>query len=178
MIPTSLLLLDFQNDFFSGGTVELIGAIDVAKKANALLQCFRDHGGHTIHVQHENRNNGLNYCIPGTEGIRIHDLVAHYENEPIVYKNTFDAFNQTNLDSILKVAQTSRLLICGMQLEKTIVSTARTAATLGYQVVIIHDACAAEDTATTALDKLRQTCKIQSIDQIMRTLSFERGFYL
>lgn len=176
MIPTTLLLLDIQNDFFDGGAYALVGAPAATKKAGSLLQCFRDHSGHHIHTQHENRSNGSIFCVPGTDGIRIHDLVAHYEGEPIVYKKHPNAFFQTDLQSILISAKTRRLILCGMPFETTVLTTARSAHSLGYEVMIVEDACAAENPASTALNDLQKIYTILSTEQIIRTLSVERGF--
>jgi nicotinamidase-related amidase len=174
MIPTSLVLLDFQNDFFSGGEFEIPGSLFAAKKAHAILQCFRDHGGHTVHVQHENRTNGLSFCVPGTEGIRIHDLVAHYEGEPIAYKNSSDAFDHSELDALLRSARTSRVLLCGIQHEMTIAQTAKAAFSLGFQVILIQDACAGM--VDSQLVELKQFCTVQNTEKILLSLSMERGY--
>jgi nicotinamidase-related amidase len=122
--------------------MELEGALEAGKKAGALLQCFREHGGQHVHIQHEARRAGATFFIPGTDGIRIHDLVAHFEGEPIVHKQFPNSFRETDLLQMLKDWQTERLVICGMMTHMCVDATVRAAADLGFQVIIAEDACA------------------------------------
>jgi len=139
---TALLLIDIQNDYFPGGKMELEGAIEAGKKAGAILQCFREHGGHHIHVQHESRKPGATFFIPGTDGIRIHDSVAHFESEPIVHKQYPNSYRETNLLEMLKAWQTERVVICGMMTHMCVDAAVRASADLGFQVLVAADACA------------------------------------
>jgi nicotinamidase-related amidase len=139
---TALLVIDIQNDYFPGGKMELEGALEAGKKAGALLQCFREHGGQHIHIQHESRKPGATFFIPGTEGIRIHDLVAHFEDEPIIHKQFPNSFRETGLLEMLKGWQIERVVICGMMTHMCVDATVRAAADFGFQVIIVEDACA------------------------------------
>ncbi len=139
---TALLIIDIQNDYFPGGKMELEGAMEAGQKAGALLQCFREHGGQHIHIQHESRKPGATFFVPGTDGIRIHDLVAHFETEPIVHKQYPNSFRETNLLEQLKSWETERVVICGMMTHMCVDATVRAAADLGFQVIVIEDACA------------------------------------
>ena len=139
---TALLIIDIQNDYFPGGKMELEGVVEAGKKAGALLQCFREHGGKHIHIQHESRKPGATFFIPGTDGIRIHDLVAHFENEPIVHKQFPNSFRETDLLAQLQNWQIERVLICGMMTHMCVDATVRAAADLGFQVIVVEDACA------------------------------------
>jgi nicotinamidase-related amidase len=141
-MKTSLLIIDIQNDYFPGGRMELEGALAAGQKAGALLQCFREHGGQHIHIQHESRRPGATFFIPGTDGIRIHDLVAHFEGEPIVHKQYPNSFRETNLLELLKSWGTERLVICGMMTHMCVDATVRAAADFGFQVIVVEDACA------------------------------------
>ena len=139
---TALLIIDVQNDYFPGGKMELEGALEAGRKAGALLQCFREHGGHHIHIQHESRKPGATFFVPGTDGIRIHDLVAHFEGEPIVHKQFPNSFRETNLLEMLKGWEIERLVICGMMTHMCVDATVRAAADFGFQVLLAEDACA------------------------------------
>ncbi len=139
---TALLIIDIQNDYFPGGKMELEGALEAGKKAGALLQCFREHGGQHVHIQHEARKPGATFFIPGSDGIRIHDLVAHFEGEPIIHKQFPNSFRETDLQELLKNWQTERVVICGMMTHMCVDATVRAAADFGFQVIIAEDACA------------------------------------
>src|SRR5829696_5937095 len=144
-MKTALLLLDFQKDHFPGGKHPLVNALDAAKKAYMLLQCFREHGGHHVHIQHISRKPDATFFISGDRGTDIHDSVAHFEGEPIVYKHEPNSFLNTNLLELLKELEVERVVICGMMTHMCVDATARAAADLGFQVVIAEDACATRD---------------------------------
>jgi nicotinamidase-related amidase len=139
---TALLVIDIQNDYFPGGKMELEGAFEAGRRAGGLLQCFREHVGHHIHIQHESRQPEAAFFIPGTEGIRIHDLVAHFEGEPIVHKQYPNSYRETNLLEMLNAWEIKRLVICGMMTHMCVDAAVRASADLGFQVLVAADACA------------------------------------
>jgi nicotinamidase-related amidase len=49
---TALIIIDIQNDYFPGGTMELASADDTAAKAANVLSYFRKEEMPVIHVQH------------------------------------------------------------------------------------------------------------------------------
>lgn len=141
-MKTALLLIDIQNDYFPGGKMELEGAVEAARKANELLQCFRDHGMPTVHIQHVSRKPDATFFIPGDRGTDINDITAHYEGEPLVQKHYPNSFRETNLLDLLKEWGIERVIITGMMTHMCVDATARAAADLGFNVMIAEDACA------------------------------------
>ena len=139
---TALLLIDIQNDYFPGGRMELVKPLAAAQKANLLLQCFRDHERHTVHIQHISTRPDATFFIPGDRGTDIHDSVAHFEGEPLVQKHHPNAFRETGLLELLKGWGTERVIITGMMTHMCVDATARAAADLGFQVLVAADACA------------------------------------
>jgi nicotinamidase-related amidase len=51
-VNTALLLIDLQNDYFPGGTMELVGADQAVAQAARLLNRFRAKSLPIFHVQH------------------------------------------------------------------------------------------------------------------------------
>jgi nicotinamidase-related amidase len=151
-MKTALLVIDIQKDYFPGGKMELDGPMDAAKKAYGLLQCFREHGGHHVHIQHISQNPHATFFISGERGTDIHDLVAHFEGEPIVYKHFPNAFRATHLLELLQNWQVERLVICGMMTHLCVDATVRAAADLGFQVILVSDACATRSLRFNGLD--------------------------
>ena len=96
-MKTALLVIDIQNDYFPGGKMELVNPLEAAQKAYTILQCFREHGGYHVHIQHISKKPDATFFIPGDRGTDIHDSVAHFEGEPIVYKHFPNSFRETNL---------------------------------------------------------------------------------
>ena len=142
---TALLIIDIQNDYFPGGKYPLVNPLEAAKKAYELLQCFREHNGHHIHVQHIALESDAAFFVKGDSGSDIHDSVAHFVGEPIVYKHEPNSFLNTNLLELLKEWEVERVVICGMMTHMCVDATARAAADLGFQVIVAEDACATRD---------------------------------
>jgi len=144
-VKNALLLIDFQNDYFPGGKMELVGPLEAARNARELLQCFREHSGMHIHVQHVSTRAGATFLLPGDRGSDIHDSVAHFVGEPLVVKHHPNAFRETGLDSMLKQEGVERVVITGMMTHMCVDATARAAADLGIEVLVVADACATRD---------------------------------
>ncbi len=141
----ALLLIDIQNDYFPGGKIELVNPLEAARNAYMLLQCFREHGGHHVHIQHVSTRAGATFFLPGSRGADIHDSAAHFEGEPLVQKHYPNSFRETNLLDLLKGWGIERVIITGMMTHMCVDATARAAADFGFQVIIAEDACTTRD---------------------------------
>lgn len=144
-MKTALILIDIQKDYFPGGKFPLVNPLEAAQKAYALLQCFREHGGHHVHIQHISTKPDATFFISGDRGTDIHDSVAHFEGEPIVSKHSPNSFLNTNLLELLQSWEIERVIICGMMTHMCVDATARAASDLGFQVIVAEDACATPD---------------------------------
>jgi nicotinamidase-related amidase len=144
-MKTALLVIDIQKDYFPGGKYPLVNPLEAAKKAYMILQCFREHSGHHIHIQHIALNPDAPFFVKGTTGSDIHDSVAHFVGEPIVYKHYPNSFRETDLLEMLKEWEIERVVITGMMTHMCVDATARAAADLGFQVIVAEDACATRD---------------------------------
>ena len=144
-MKTALLVIDIQKDYFEGGKFPLVNPLAAAKKAYELLQCFREHNGYHIHIQHISLKPDAAFFVKGDSGSDIHDSVAHFEGEPIVYKHYPNSFRETNLLEMLKEWGIERMVITGMMTHMCVDATARAAADFGFQVIVAEDACATRD---------------------------------
>ena len=144
-MKTALLVIDIQNDYFPGGKFPLVNPEEAAKKAYELLQCFREHGGRHIHIQHISLKPDAKFFIKGDSGSDIHDLVAHFEGEPIVYKHYPNSFRETKLLEMLKDWKIERVVITGMTTHICVDAAVRVAGDFGFQVIVAEDACATRD---------------------------------
>jgi len=147
-MKTALLVIDIQKDYFEGGKYPLVKPLDAAKNAYVLLQCFREHGpqgAQHVHIQHISLEPDATFFIKGDSGSDIHDSVAHFEGEPIIYKHEPNSFLNTDLFDLLKGWGVERVVICGMMTHMCVDATARAASDFGFQVIIAEDACATRD---------------------------------
>jgi nicotinamidase-related amidase len=174
-----------SNDYFPGGKYPLVNPLEPAKKAYMILQCFREHDGHHVHIQHISKKPDATFFISGDRGTDIHDSVAHFECEPIVYKHEPNSFLNTNLLELLKSWEIERVIITGMMTHMCVDATARAASDLGFQVIIAEDACAtrdltygdtnipAEQVHKAFLAALKSYGKVMKSDEIIALLAAE-----
>ena len=144
-MKTALIIIDIQKDYFPGGKYPLVNPLVAAQNAYMLLQCFREHSGYHVHIQHIALESDAAFFIKGDSGSDIHDSVAHFEGEPIVYKHEPNSFLNTNLLELLKEWEVERVVICGMMTHMCVDATARAAADFGFHVIVAEDACATRD---------------------------------
>jgi nicotinamidase-related amidase len=138
----ALLLVDIQNDYFTGGAMQLVGMEAAAGKASALLQSFRERAEAVFHVQHLSKRAGATFFLPGTPGVEIHPSVESLPGEPVVTKFFPNSFRGTNLLELLKKEDVGHLVICGAMSQMCIDATTRAAFDLGFKCTVIEDACA------------------------------------
>jgi len=77
----ALVLIDLQNDYFPGGTMELDDADGAVEQAALLLQSFREKGLLIFHIQHIAKRPGATFFLPGTAGAELHRAVQPSASE-------------------------------------------------------------------------------------------------
>jgi nicotinamidase-related amidase len=142
-----LILVDIQKDYFPGGAVELVGIQEAGARAAELLSFFRDKQWPTFHVQHISAGKKAEFFVPGTEGAEIHESVSPMPNDIVVQKHYPNSFRETGLLENLQKRDIDRVVICGAMIHMCVDATVRAAADLGFQCVVVHDACATRDLA-------------------------------
>ena len=140
-----LIVIDLQNDYFSGGNMELVGTEKAAANAQLLLNKFRVENLPIVHIQHISVRPGSTFFLPETHGAEINKMVAPKEGEKVVVKNYPNSFRQTSLLEILKTQKTDNLVIVGAMSHMCIDATTRAAFDFGFNCAVAEDACATRD---------------------------------
>ncbi|MDR3578800.1 MAG: cysteine hydrolase family protein [Oryzomonas sp.] len=140
-----LILVDLQNDYFPGGSMELVGINEAATNAQMLLNEFRKTKSPIIHIQHISTRPGSTFFLPDTDGAAINQTVAPQEDETVVMKNFPNSFRGTALLELLKEKEINDLVICGAMSHMCIDATTRAAFDLGFNCTVAEDACATRD---------------------------------
>ncbi|MFZ2652080.1 MAG: cysteine hydrolase family protein [Burkholderiaceae bacterium] len=141
-MTTALVLIDLQNDYFPGGTMELVGADSAVSQAKRLLDAFRLRSLPIWHIQHIAKRAGASFFLPGTAGAEIHASVRPASSERVVIKHFPNSFRETTLLEDLRASGISNLVLAGMMTHMCVDTTVRAAADLGFQCSLAHDACA------------------------------------
>jgi nicotinamidase-related amidase len=140
-----LLVIDIQRDYFPGGGLPLVGPEQAAERARSVIDHFRRESLPIVHMQHVWDAPDATFMRPGTDGVEIHPLVAPADGEPVVQKSEPNSFVGTGLESQLRGLEVGDLVVVGMMTSMCVDSTVRAAADLGFDVTLVHDACAAPD---------------------------------
>jgi nicotinamidase-related amidase len=144
-MKTALLLIDLQNDYFSGGRMELVGSEAASARAAQALKLFRERGLPVFHVRHEAVREGATFFLPGTAGAGIHASVQPVDGEPVVTKHHPNSFRETDLLDRLRAAGATRLAVAGMMTHMCLDAGVRAAVDLGFECAVLSDASAARD---------------------------------
>ena len=139
---TALLIIDIQNDYFPGGSMELVGATEAGTHAQRILAIFRERSWPVVHVQHVAVAPEATFFRLDTPGVEIHPCVFPVPGESIIQKHYPNAFRETPLLEHLLRNNTSRLVIVGMMTHMCVDTSVRAAADLGFECLLAHDACA------------------------------------
>jgi len=141
-MSTVLVLIDLQNDYFPGGSMELVASEQAVENAAQLMQAFRGRAQPILHIQHIAVHDGATFFLPGTEGAKIHRSVQPISGERIVRKNYPNSFRATTLLEDLQAVGASHIVFAGMMTHMCVDTTVRAACDLGFECSLAHDACA------------------------------------
>ena len=145
MPKRALVLIDVQNDYFPGGRWPLSGIESAADNAAKLLAAARSAGDLVVHIRHEFATADAPFFLPGSAGAMIHPKVRALQGEPVVLKRHVNSFRETNLKAILDDHGVEEVVICGAMSHMCVDAGTRAASDLGYECVVVHDACATRD---------------------------------
>ena len=144
-MQNGLILVDIQNDYFPGGKMALTGMDKAAAEAGKLLSFFRQKKWPTIHIQHISGHEGATFFLPDTRGAELHSSIEPLPGEILIQKNFPNSFRGTDLQGALKDAGVDQVVICGAMSHMCIDATTRAAADMGFECVVVQDACATRD---------------------------------
>jgi len=140
----ALIIIDIQNDYFSGGTMELVDIDTTLQNTNKLIKYARLQEYKIYFIQHISLNHGATFFLPNTHGCELNDSLDR-QGETIIKKNYPNSFRDTNLLDELKQNNLNELVICGAMTHMCVDSTVRAGFDLGYKITLANDACATKD---------------------------------
>jgi biuret amidohydrolase len=174
---TALLVIDMQRDFLKPEGYAAQAGLDIAPLVAAIgpvarvLAAARKSGLTIIHTREghlpdlsdcppykreRSRNAGAEIGSRGPLGRLLvrgeagHDFVDDLkpvENEIVIDKPGYSAFEHTTLQQVLTTRGIDTLVVTGITTEVCVSSTLRSAADRGYRCITVGDACASGDPA-------------------------------
>jgi nicotinamidase-related amidase len=117
---------------------------DAEANASRVLTAFRDAGLPVVHIQHRSVR-PQSPLYPGKPNLDIKPEVAPVGDEPVYTKSVNSAFIGTPLEAWLRENGIERLVIAGLTTNHCVETSTRMAGNLGFNPILVHDACAAND---------------------------------
>ncbi len=180
--PIALIVIDMQNAMRSDSLPPRNNP--AAEDHIARLQrAWRDTQHPLVSVRHISRS-PTSLFAPGQPGAAFQERFLPRPQEHIVEKNVPDAFINTGLERWLHARGVRRMVIAGVSTNNSVEATARTAGNLGFDVVVVSDACftfekhdfggtlhGAEEVHLMALANLHdEYAQVCSTDEVLATL--------
>ncbi|EGC28603.1 hypothetical protein DICPUDRAFT_159949 [Dictyostelium purpureum] len=146
MVDSALIIVDEQNDYFTGGKFELVHAERALNNTLRVLEKFREDQQMVIFIQHAFPKGSGSFFEEGSEGFKIHPALIPASDEPVLIKKDINSFLNTGLESILRKNNIKKLVITGMMSHMCVDSATRAAKDLGWSdITVIEDCCATRD---------------------------------
>ncbi|WP_226504041.1 isochorismatase family protein [Pseudomonas sp. MWU16-30317] len=137
---TALLVIDFQNEYFTGRMPIPDG--DAALANTRQLIEYADRSEIPVyHIQHVAPAGAPVFAIDG-ESVKFHPQMQPRSHDQVLQKNTVSVFASTDLDKRLKAANIDTVIVAGLMTHACVAAAARDAEPLGYKVVVASDASA------------------------------------
>lgn len=137
---TALLVIDFQQEYFTG-RLPIPDGQKALNKARELI-AFADKARIPVYqIQHIAPAGSAVFALDG-EGVKFHPQMLPRAGDTVLQKTTVSVFGSTELDRLLKEKGIKTVIIAGLMTHACVAGGARDAAPLGYQVVVASDASA------------------------------------
>ena len=167
---TAILIMDFINDIVNTDSAIAKAAAcvkqgHVIKHANAVIEFGRKKklpiifvkvGFSPNYIECPDQPTSLFRQVPsfkayqlGTWGTEFHPDLDYQKGDTVVTKHRISAFYATDLEAILRAQEINQLVLCGVSTDLVVQTTARDAHDRDYEVIVITDACAADDEQTS-----------------------------
>lgn len=112
----------------------------VDSNGHVLLDTWRRHGLPIIHVRHDSVTPGSTLA-PGQPGNAFRPGFGPRDGEPLISKSVNSAFIGTDLDLRLRQLGIRTVVVFGISTDMCVSTTVRVGANLGYDMVLVEDAC-------------------------------------
>lgn len=140
----ALIVIDVQNDYFSGGALPQWQVEETTGRIIQAIQKADREGWHIIAVQHISKDEKAALFNPKGHGIDLHASVAALlQNKTRLIKHQADAFLDTTLAQTLAREDITDIHLCGMMTQNCITHTALSPEASPYRVHILGECCTA-----------------------------------
>ena len=134
---SALLVIDAQDTFKAEARWARRNNHDFEKNVARLIALYRQHNLPIVYLLHSDEDPGWERDSPN---YKLMDFLSPLASEPLLHKQTRNAFTSTGLPGLLMEKGVRRVVITGIQMEQCCETSARVAADLGYAVDFVTEA--------------------------------------
>jgi len=135
-----LLVIDFQNEYFTG-EMPIPNGMRALHNATRLIAMADHHGMPVFHVQHVTPAGAPIFAEDGAT-VAIHPDIQPQAHHQLVKKSQVSVFQGTDITTQLRAAGIRTLLVAGLMTHACVAGAARDATPAGFEVIVAADACA------------------------------------
>jgi nicotinamidase-related amidase len=132
-----LLVIDAQDSFKAGPRWDRRSNRDFERNVSALIDAYREANLPVVFILHTDEDDAFRRDSPA---FKLMDFIRRRDSEPLLVKNTRNAFTSTDLQQRLDALGVTRLVLTGIQTEQCVETTTRVGADLGYDADFVSDA--------------------------------------
>lgn len=152
----ALMIIDMQNDFLEGGSLEVPGSNALIPVFNCYIVRFQQSRLPVIATRDWHPPDHCSFvqqggpwpphCIAGSAGAAFHADLALPADTHVISKaitreaDAYSAFSGTGLQSLLQSLHIQRIFVGGVATEYCVHETVKDALQLGYSVTVLQDA--------------------------------------
>lgn len=152
----SLVIVDLQNDFLSGGSLVVPLGDEIVPVVNCYIECFCQQSLSIFATQDWHPADHCSFkphgglwpvhCVADTPGadfpsdLKLTPSVKSIHKACVQDQEAYSGFDRTALHQQLKRLSITRLFICGLATDYCVLETVREALVLGYKVFLLVDA--------------------------------------
>ena len=134
MNNTALLVIDVQQGLFRKST-PIYKAEELLENINLLVARAHGEGIPVFYVQHSDNRT----LVKGSQDWQLHPELHPQRIDSIIHKLHGNAFEDTNLDELLKSQNITDLVVTGLVTHGCVKATCLGARQLGYRVLLVKD---------------------------------------
>jgi nicotinamidase-related amidase len=167
----ALLVIDIQDSFkCSPARWATRNNPRFEENVTELIRTFREAEQPVIFVLHNDSDPGFR---PGDPEVRLMEFLDRRDDEPLIVKNTRNAFTSTDLQARLDALGVRQVVVTGISTEQCCETTTRVAADLGYDVDFVTEATATFPIGTLSTDAIVERTEAVLAGRFARIMTVE-----
>jgi len=163
----ALLVIDVQQGLFKKST-HIYREAELLDNINTLVDRAHLNGVPVLYIQHSDSIN----LVKGSLNWQLHPDLHPQHADIIIHKQHGNAFEDTNLENMLRVKNVTSLVVMGLVTNGCVKATCLGARQLGYRVILISDGHSSYSKDASRLieewnQKLKaQGCELKAVSEI------------